>query len=122
MPDTDSYDSSSTNENLAQASQRTAEAAEQQKQQNAAGDSNQKGIFGGKKKDDTADKSQTPAKSGGLIGAIKDDFKKGGTVPATGNYHLHKDEEVLPKARASEYRKVFTKRGQEGKHKWGAND
>jgi hypothetical protein len=34
----------------------------------------------------------------------------GGTVPKTGIYTLEKGEEVIPKGRASEYRKVFLNR------------
>lgn len=51
--------------------------------------------------------------------AILGSFKKGGTVPETGNYKLHEGEEVVPNnGRASEYRKVFESRGASGKHKW----
>jgi hypothetical protein len=58
-------------------------------------------------------------KAGGLIKSVMGSFKKGGTVPKTGPYKLHKGEEVLPKGRASEYRKLFEQRGKDGKHKWG---
>lgn len=48
-------------------------------------------------------------------------FKKGGTVPETGNYKLHKNEEVLPNnGRASAYRRVFKARGEAGKHKFSS--
>jgi hypothetical protein len=61
----------------------------------------------------------SPAPQGGLIGAVKGAFKKGGEVPETGDFQLHKGEEVLPAKRASEYRTAFTQRGAAGKHKYG---
>jgi membrane protein involved in colicin uptake len=49
--------------------------------------------------------AKKPAKPG-ILGS----FEKGGTVPKTGDYHLHKNEEVIPASRASEYRKVYMSR------------
>src|ERR1700676_882007 len=46
----------------------------------------------------------------GAIGQAIGSFKKGGTVPETGMYKLHKGEEVIPAGRASEYRKVYLSR------------
>ena len=86
------------------------------------------GLIGAVKKDltkktppapATAQTNQPATNGGGLVGAIKGSFKEGGKVPETGAYKLHKDEQVVPAARASEYRKVFSQRGAEGKHKWG---
>ena len=125
MPDTDSYDSSAGNEQLSEASQKTKEAAQSQATANAQGSQDASdaakagGLFGKKPKPATAPAASAPSDKG-LIGAIKGSFKTGGTVPETGNYKLHAGEEVLPKGRASEYRKVFKQRGQSGKHKYGA--
>src|ERR1700678_3394078 len=44
-----------------------------------------------------------PATNGG---GLKGSFHDGGKVPSTGAYQLHKDEQVIPAGRASEYRKV----------------
>jgi len=66
-----------------------------------------------------AQTTQPATNGGGLVGAVKGSFHDGGKVPSTGAYQLHKDEQVIPAGRASEYRKVFAQRGAEGKHKWG---
>ena len=118
MPDTDSYDPSAGNEQMAQAAQKTKDAADAQKAANAKGAQAAQNVIDARNGQTKPAASSAPP-SGGLIGAIKGSFKTGGTVPETGNYKLHAGEEVLPKGRASEYRKVFKQRGQDGKHKYG---
>jgi hypothetical protein len=117
---------------LAENENATAKTAAKQNDSQAAAQTaaqgKQKGLISSVKSDLGKDKSPEPAPgqtsqaptNGGLIGAIKGSFKEGGKVPETGAYQLHKDEQVVPAGRASEYRKVFSQRGAEGKHKFGS--
>jgi hypothetical protein len=109
MPDTDSYDPTAGNEQLNQAAQKTADQAKIQAAQNQGQ---------GKK---SGAEAASPVEKGlkSLAGATLGFLEKGGTIHKTGPYTLHAGEEVLPKGRASEYRKVFKQRGQDGKHKYG---
>lgn len=133
MADTDQIDSSVGNNLLAKAEGQTQQAADTQKAQEQKAEAPK----GGAKP--TAQPAAKPAAAGAdqsvgakAAGAIKStpvgqgvakvlgSFKKGGTVPETGDYKLHEGEEVVPNnGRASEYRKVFKSRGDAGKHSWG---
>ena len=124
------------NDYLSENENATAKTAADQKAKQASSDSEpasggQKkgGLVGAIKSDVAKLKGQGPdpapssgAQSGGLVGAIKGSFKKGGTVPETGAYLLHKDEQVIPvpkPGRNSEYRRTFEERGKKGLHKYG---
>jgi hypothetical protein len=124
MADTDTYQPDSAGASaLADAKQKTADVANQQKQAQAkgaedAGKATQQASAMKTEKQDTA--------SGDVAGAasarqtVLGSFKKGGEVPETGVYKLHEGEEVVPNnGRASAYRKVFKSRGDSGKHSWG---
>lgn len=110
MPDTDQYDPSAGNEQLAEARQKTEDLAKKQKGEQ---DASQQAPA-------TAPAQAQPGAAAGGIKKILGSLETGGTISKTGNYKLHAGEEVLPKGRASEYRKVFKQRGQSGKHKYGA--
>jgi hypothetical protein len=50
------------------------------------------------------------------VDSLKGSFKKGGRVPETGNYKLHKDEEVIPADKAKKMRKASEAEGALTKH------
>jgi hypothetical protein len=135
MADTDTYDPTAGNEALADAKSKTADAAATQKQQQSQAEAPRSGAkpaqpaakpVGGTDQN-IAQKAGGAAKSAVMsspvaqgVKAVLGSFKKGGTVPQTGDYKLHEGEEVVPNnGRASEYRKIFKSRGDAGKHTWG---
>ena len=118
MPDTDQYDPSAGNEQLAEARQKTEDLAKKQKDEQDA--SQQAPATAPAQAPATAPAQAQPGAAAGGIKKILGSLETGGTISKTGNYKLHAGEEVLPKGRASEYRKVFKQRGQSGKHKYGA--
>ena len=81
------------------------------------------GVMGLKKKATSDKKPAQSTPSSSNSGETDNDktlgsFDKGGTVPKTGVYKVHEGEEVVPKGRASDYRKVFKSRGKAGLHNW----
>jgi hypothetical protein len=138
MADTDAYQPDSAGESaLADAKQKTQQAADTQKAQQQKAETSRGGgskpaqapASAAKPATDqsAAQKAGSAAKSAVMnspvaqgVKAVLGSFKKGGTVPETGVYKLHEGEEVVPNnGRASEYRKVFKTRGDTGKHNWG---
>ncbi len=67
---------------------------------------------------------ESVAKDAANAGKILGSFKKGGTVPKTGNYRLHEGEVVVPagkvQGRNSHYRRAYLDRMKSGKNTWGS--
>lgn len=110
MPDTDQYDSSV---NESQESLTRTQLSEMDDDAEAQKEKGKQGVA----QANSAAKQKSVASASAMPS-----YHTGGKVATTGPALLEKGEIVVPKSRASEYRKVFAKRGKEGKHKWGAND